>query len=72
MSVVPAVGRRMGDTCVAMRGVAPSEESLAVHASVLYAAEAGREGKAGLDGFELWLRIRVVVAEVRHAVALGE
>ena len=61
----------MADAGMTVLGVAPSEESLAMGARILDAAEALGEARLVLHGFELRLRVRVVVADTRSAVTLG-
>ena len=52
--------------------VVPGEELLAVSASVLDRAEAIGEVGSVLQGFELRLRVRIVIRHVRAAVGLGD
>ena len=67
-------GRRCheADSGVAMLVVVPSEEGLAEPARVLNGFEACREVGLVLQRFELRFRVRIVVADVRPAVALGD
>jgi len=60
-----------GDAAVAMLGVVPGEEPSTVCSGVLDRAEAFGEVRAILQGLELGLGERVVVADVGVAVGLG-
>src|ERR1035437_5857 len=62
----------LGDAGVSVLFVIPLEELLTEGAAVLYAAEAVRKLRAVLHGSELAFRIRVVVGNIRSAVALGD
>ena len=55
-----------------MRRVVPGEEGLAVGPRVFDAAEARREVRPVLHGFELRLGIRVIVGDVGPAMVLGD
>src|ERR1039457_7673151 len=57
---------------MAVRLVIPLEKLLAEGAAVLDAAESIGELRAVLHGSELAFRIRVVVGNIRSAVALGD
>ena len=72
MTVVHAVRGHVTDARVAVHGVVPGEERLAVRPCILDAAKARREVRPVLHRFELRRRVRVVVADVRAAVALGD
>ncbi len=61
-----------GNAAMAMLFVVPVEKVLAKRAAVLDAAEVSRELRAVLEGFELGLRIGVVVADVRPAMGFGD
>jgi hypothetical protein len=71
-AVVDVGGGVKPDAGVAVVVVVPAEELLAVGVGVLEAAEAGGEVGPILEGPELALRIRVVVADVRPRVRLGD
>ena len=71
-AVVDAVRCHVGDATGAVLVVVPGEEGLAVGTRVFDAAEARGELGSVLQGFELRLRVRVVVRDVGSAVALGD
>ena len=60
------------DPAMAMFMVIPAEEPLAVSTSILDRAEAIGEVRSVLQGFELCLRVRIVIRDVRAAVGLGD
>mgnify|MGYP003425331205 CR=1 FL=1 len=61
-----------GDAAMAMLFVVPVEEELAKGSTVLDTAEVTRELRAVLEGFELGLGKRVVIADMRPAVAFND
>ena len=66
--IVHLFRRQQRDATVAMLLVIPGEEILAKGTAILDGAEPFRELRAVLEGFELGLRIRVVIADMRSAV----
>ena len=58
---VHVVGREQAQAAVVVLSVIPGEETLAVGPGVLERAEAVREGRLVLGGFEVGLRERVVI-----------
>jgi hypothetical protein len=70
-AVVDAVWGHVADARVLMLVVVPGEEGWTVGGRRLEAAEARGEVGPVLHGLELRLRVRVVVGDVRAAVALG-
>ena len=72
LAVMDAARRHVADARVPVLGVVPGEEGLAVGAGVGEAAEARGEVRAVLHCLELRLRIRVVVRDVRAAMAFGD
>jgi hypothetical protein len=71
LAVVNAVRRHVAKVRVPVRGVVPSEESLAVGPCVLDAAETCREVRPVLQRLELRLGVRVVIRCAGLAVALN-
>ena len=71
-SVVDILRRHKGDAAVAVLGVVPAEERAAEGPGVLQGAEALRKLRAILQGFELGLRERIVVAHMGAAMGLGD
>lgn len=67
-----ALGRHHPDTGMAVLPVVPNEELDAVRARVGERAKACREAWLVFHGFELCLRVRVVVGDVGPAVRLGD
>jgi hypothetical protein len=55
---------------VAVHGVVPGKEALAMHTRILDAAEACGEVGAVLHGFEVRFRVRVVVRDVRPTMVV--
>ena len=71
LPIVHAVRCHVANAAVAVLGVVPGKECLAMASGVFDAAKALREVGAVFHGLELRLRIRVVVRGVGAAVALG-
>ena len=65
------MGCHVANARMAVLGVVPGKECLAMASGVFYAAKAVREVGAVLHGFELRLRIRIVIRGVGATVALG-
>jgi len=65
-------GRHVTDPGVSMVVVVPGKEPLAERTGVLDGLKAGRKDRLILKGLELRFRVRIVVADVGPAVALGD
>jgi hypothetical protein len=65
------LGRQQSDARVAVLGVVPAEEVLAEGASLLDRGEAVGEAGAVFEGFELRLRVGVVVRDVALSAYSG-
>jgi len=70
--VVHVGGRQQAEAGVMVFGVVPGTEDAAVGSGILDRTEARRECRAVLQGFELRLRERVVVGDVRTGMSLGD
>src|SRR5271170_13084 len=71
-AVVNVGGGVQAEAAVAVLVVVPGEEVLAVRSCCLDRVEAAGEVRPVLEGLELAFRERVVVADVRAAVGLGD
>ena len=71
-AVVHGFRRQEADTRMPMLFVIPREEVLAVAPGVLDAAEPFRKVRPVLEGFELGLGVRVVIARIGPAMGLGD
>lgn len=71
-AVVNVVRRQRGDAAVVVFVVVPLEEALAMGAGIFERAEAIRELRPVLQGFELAFRERVVIGDRGPAVGLGD
>ena len=71
-AVVNGLGCHEADARVAVGGVVPLEEVLAVGARILDAAEPLGEVGTVLERFELGLGVRIVIRDMRPAVGLGD
>jgi hypothetical protein len=72
VAVVNAVRGHEADAGMAVCAVVPLEELLAVGTRILDATEAFGELGAVLERFELSLGVRIVIADMRAAVGLGD
>ena len=72
MPIMDGVGRHQADAAVTMNGVVPTEEHLAVRASIFDRAEARREVRPILQGFELRFGVRIVVRDMGSAVRFAD
>ncbi len=72
VAVMHSVGSHQADSAVTVNGVVPTEEHLAMSPSVLDRAEASREVGPILQGFELALRVRIIVRDMRPAVGFAD
>ena len=71
IAVVDIFRSKHGDSAVAMLGVIPIEERTTEAPSVFLRAESLRKSWHVLHRFEVTLRIRIVVGNVRSAMTLG-
>jgi len=72
VAVVHGVRGHQANAAVTMHGVVPAEEHLAVRASIFDRAEACREVRPILQGFELRFGVRIVIRDMGPAVRFAD